>query len=243
MGRNGTMIDKQIDSTYLQETMILKIYQPESYSPLYKYQFCIMQDGDDYYQLGRAATWSDRLHDNGEISNTILVGIHYRDKFDRRQKYHPDGDQQPAYSKFLVHEVVPFLEDLFPSYHMGGSRALVGDSLAGTVSLMTALKYPHTFGKVIMQSPYVDETVKQKVREVNNLHSIAIYHTIGTNETAVDTTDGKKVDFLAPNRELHKLLQAKNMDYTYYELENGKHTWKYWQQDLIRAFTSMLNPI
>ena len=42
---------------------------------------------------------------------------------------------------------------------MGKGRVLIGDSLGGTVSFMTALMYPHTFGKVVMQSPFVDETV------------------------------------------------------------------------------------
>ncbi|QKY71568.1 esterase family protein [Lentibacillus sp. CBA3610] len=243
MRRKGTMTEKQINSHYLNETLTLKIYQPESFSPLYKYQICIMQDGDDYYQLGRAATWSDRLHDNSDISNTILVGIHYRDKVDRRNKYHPDGDQRAAYSKFLVHEVVPFLDDLFPTYHMGQSRALAGDSLAGTLALMTALKYPNTFGKVIMQSPYVNQTVKEAVPEARGIHAIAIYHTIGSYETAVETTDGHTSDFLTPNRELSKLLHDKDMHYIYHELEDASHTWKYWQQDLGRAFISIFDPI
>jgi len=237
------MIEKQIDSHYLNETMTLKIYQPETFSPLYKYQIGIMQDGDDYYQLGRTATWSDRLHDNGDMANTILVGIHYRDKYDRKNKYHPDGSQHHSYRKFLVHEAVPFLDDLFPTYHMGQTRALIGDSLAGTLALMTALTYPNTFGKVIMQSPYVDQTVKQAAQMAKDIHSITIYHTIGTAETAVDTTDGDKSDFLTPNRELHRLLQEKNTDYTYHELQDGRHTWKYWQNDLKRAFTRIFSPI
>ncbi|HLR61662.1 MAG TPA: alpha/beta hydrolase-fold protein [Lentibacillus sp.] len=243
MGRKGKMIEKQIDSCYLNEPMTLKIYQPETFSPLYKYQVCIMQDGDDYYQLGRAATWSDQLHENGEIPNTILAGIHYRDKFDRKDKYHPNGSQNLAYIKFLAHEAAPLLDDLFPTYLVGQSRALVGDSLAGTIALMTALKYPNTFGKIIIQSPYIDEKVKQAVQDAKDIHSIAIYHTVGTEETAVETTDGDKADFLTPNRELNELLQSKNMDYVYHELESGQHTWKYWQKDLSRAFSSIFSSI
>lgn len=235
------MLDKEIHSNYLNETMILKIYQPKSFSPLYKYHICIMQDGDDYYQLGRAATWSDKLHENEEINNTIFVGIHYHDKYDRRKKYHPDGELQQAYIRFLVHEVVPFLDELLPTYHMGQSRALMGDSLAGTLALMTALKYPNTFGNVIMQSPYVDETVNQSVQVAKDIYAIDIYHTIGTAETAVDTTDGKQSDFLTPNRELSERLQQKDMSYTYHELEDGEHTWKYWQNDLQRALKTMFD--
>ncbi|MFC4559359.1 alpha/beta hydrolase [Virgibacillus kekensis] len=238
MGRKGTMIDKEIESKYLNETMTLKIYQPESFSDLYKYHICIMQDGNDYYQLGRAATLSDRLHDSKEIHNTVFVGIHYQDKYDRRKKYHPSGEQNGAYTKFLVNEVVPFLDDLLPTYHMGQSRALMGDSLAGTLALMTAMKYPHTFGKVIMQSPYVDDTVLDAVKEAKDIHSIDVYHTIGTYESAVDTTDGQTLDFVEPNRELHKLLDEKGSSYRYHELEDGEHTWKYWQKDLKRALVS-----
>src|SRR5690625_7906062 len=78
---------------------------------------------------------------------------------------------------------------------MEQSRALVGDSLAVTLALITAVKYPHTFSKVIMQSPYVDEDVLSTVKNAKNIHGIDIYHTIGENETAVDTTDGSEVDF------------------------------------------------
>src|SRR5699024_8647001 len=112
------------------------------------------------------------------------------------------------------------------------------DSLAGTLALMTALRYPNTIGNVIMQSPYVDETVQNTVKNSADICSLNIYHTIGTEETIVHTTDGKKEDFLSPNRELHHLLEAKRSNYIYHELE-GPHTWKPWQKDLKRALTTM----
>jgi enterochelin esterase-like enzyme len=241
MGRKGKMVEKVIESKYLEETMTLQLYQPETFSPLYKYNICIMQDGNDYYQMGRIATLSDKLHANNEITNTVFVGIHYQDKFDRSRKYHPNGEQQAAYIKFLVHEVVPLLDETLPTYHMGQSRALIGDSLAGTLALMTALKYPNTFGKVMMQSPYVDQTVMDAVEQAPNIHGVDIYHTIGTEETAVKTTDGQTLDFVVPNRKLSKLLHAKGPSYTYRELDNGEHTWKYWQKDLPTVLMEMFD--
>ncbi|GAB4073976.1 alpha/beta hydrolase-fold protein [Barrientosiimonas marina] len=237
------MTEKQLHSQYLQETMTLKIYQPEAFSPLYKYQFCIMQDGNDYYQMGRAATWCDELQEQGAITGTILVGIHYSDKWDRREKYHPQGQQSRAYRKFLALEVVPYLDDSFPSLYMAHARTLAGDSLGGSQALMTALTYPHTFGKVIMQSPYVDQSVLDAVKTAKAISSIAVYHSIGTEETAVETTDGDIKDFLTSNRELHNLLQTSHVDNTYHELENGRHTWGYWQHDLRQAFANILGPI
>lgn len=240
MRRKGTMLEQKIVSEFLNEAIVLKIYQPESFSPLYKYYICIMQDGNDYYQLGRVATLSDRLHESGEITNTVFIGIHYQNRYDRREKYHPNGKKQQAYIKFLVREVVPLLDELLPTHHMGKSRCLMGDSLAGTLALMTALQYPNTFGKVIMQSPYVDKTVMDAVKSSGDLPLIDIYHTIGTEETEVVTTEGIKADFITPNRALNKLMKEKEASYLYYELDGG-HTWKPWQKDLKRALVSMFD--
>lgn len=241
MSRKGKMVEHEINSTYLEEKMTLKIYQPESFSPLYKYHICIMQDGNDYYQMGRVATFSDQLHDDAEIENTIFVGIHYRDRYDRLKKYHPSGEQYEAYTKFLMKEVVPYLDDILPTYHMGGARALMGDSLAGTLALTMAMKYPNTFGKVIIQSPLVDEIVLESVRNATNIESLDIYHTIGTSETSVDTTKGPNVDFLTPNRQLKKLLEQKGLTYHYKEIPEGQHTWKYWQKDMINALKTIFS--
>lgn len=239
--RKGKMFDEVIESKYLKESMKLTIYQPESFSPMYKYHICIVHDGNDYYQLGRLASLSDQLHDNVEITDTIFVGIHYIDRYDRRKKYHPSGELNEQYTQFLIYEVVPFLDDLLPSYHMGQSRILMGDSLAGTLSLMTALKYPNTFSKVIMQSPLVDETVLKTAQSAKEISGLEIYHTIGTAEDDVPlTTSEDHIDFITPNRELNKILRENPLDYTYFELENGEHTWKYWQKDLPRALTTIL---
>ncbi|GGC74970.1 hypothetical protein GCM10007216_01970 [Thalassobacillus devorans] len=241
MGRAGTFKDFEINSSYLDETLTLKVYLPENYSPLYKYHIAIMQDGDDYYQMGRVATLSDKLHEKKRIADTIFVGIHYKDKYDRQDKYHPNGEKQDAYIKFLVNEVAPLLDEELPGYHMGSGRTLMGDSLGGTVSLMTALKYPSTFGNVIMQSPFVNRGVMEKVQNSKDLSSLAIYHTIGNEETDVPTTDGDRKDFVSPNHELRDVLNRKPLTYFFHELD-GKHTWKYWQQDMERALMTMFRP-
>nr|WP_246569294.1 alpha/beta hydrolase-fold protein [Allobacillus halotolerans] len=238
VGRAGTLIDREIESDFLNENITIKIYQPENFSSLYKYHLCIMQDGDDYYQLGRAATVSDRLHADEQIENTIFVGIHYQDRYDRWDKYHPDGEKNAEYIKFLRSEVVPLLDEELPGYNVGSCRVLMGDSLGGTVSLMTALKYPNAFGKIIMQSPYVDEQVLKAVEASEEIANMTIYHTIGKDETEVPTTKGSKDDFLEPNRKLHELLRNKVTDY-YYKENEGKHTWKQWQKDLPQAIQTI----
>lgn len=213
---------------------------PANYSPLYKYSLLIAQDGRDYFQLGRVGRVADELLANKEIENVIIVGIPYHSVDDRRKKYHPAGEQYQAYIRFLAHELVPYLDKEYPTYQMGMGRALIGDSLAATVSLMAALQYPHTFGKVLLQSPYVNEHVLYAVTEFSEPSLLNIYHTVGEKETVVKTTSSNEKDFLTPNRELSRIFKEKGYSYFYDEFA-GDHTWTYWQPDLKRAIKLMFS--
>lgn len=230
----GTIKELTFHSLELGEEMQLLVYLPANFSPLYKYALLIAQDGRDYFQLGRIGRLADEFLYEREIENIIIVGVPYKNVADRRRKYHPDGGQNQAYIRFLAHELVPFLDQEYPTYHMGTTRALIGDSLGATVSLMTVLQYPHTFGKVLLQSPLVDEQVMEMVENFTDSQLLDIYHVIGKLETEVPTTDGNISDFLSPNRELSSVISKKSFTY-FYEEFNGNHTWTYWQPDLRRA--------
>lgn len=235
----GKIQDLELYSNALQENMKMLVYLPANYSTLYKYELCIVNDGKDYFQMGRIGRVADALLHEKKINNTIIVGIPYLDRDDRRTKYHPEGEKNEAYIRFLAHELVPFLDNEFPTYGVGHGRTLMGDSLAATISLMTALRYPHTFGKVSMHSPYVDQHVKQAVEQFTTPHLLKLYHVIGTKEVDVPTSDGQRSNFIEPNRELHALLTEKGFP-QFYEEFDGDHTWKYWQKDLPRAVELML---
>ncbi|MDQ0198219.1 alpha/beta hydrolase [Neobacillus ginsengisoli] len=230
----GTIKELTFQSLELGEELQLLVYLPANYSPLYKYTLLIAQDGRDYFQLGRIGRLADEFLFEKEITNLIIVGIPYKDVKDRRRKYHPDGDQNQQYIRFLAHELAPYLDKEFPTYQMGSTRALIGDSLGATVSLMTALQYPHTFGKVLLQSPFVDNTVLELVENFSESQLLEIYHVVGNQETEVQTTDGKVSDFLTPNRKLSKIISQKSLTY-FFEEFNGNHTWTHWQPDLRRA--------
>lgn len=230
----GTIQDVTLFSDALQEDMQLLIYIPANYSPLYKYTVLIANDGKDYFQLGRISRVADELLENKEIENMIIVGIPYKSVEDRNKKYHPSGKQHATYLRFLAHELVPYLDETYPTYQIGMGRALIGDSLAATVSLLAAVKYPNIFGKVLLHSPMVNEEVLSQVENIRTPHSFSIYHVVGTGEDKVKTTNGKIENFLNPNRQLNSLMQEKGFSLFYDEFE-GDHTWKHWQPDLKRA--------
>lgn len=238
--RQGKIEEHIFKSKELNEEIPLLIYKPAHYSPLNKYSILIVQDGKDYFQLGRIGRAADELYEKNLLENIIIVGIPYRNVEDRREKYHPDGKKQGAYIRFLAHEVVPFLDESFPTYQVGSGRALGGDSLAATVSLMTALTYPNIFGKLLLHSPYVNEKVLSSLEDFDQPHLLQLYHVIGRKETEVKLTSGETQDFLEPNRELNTLTEAKAIR-NFYEEFDGDHSWKYWQPDLKRALTIMFS--
>ncbi|WP_181884630.1 alpha/beta hydrolase [Neobacillus piezotolerans] len=234
----GTIQEAQFESAALGEAVELLIHLPATFSPLYKYSILIAQDGHDYFRLGRIGTLADELLAKKEIENLLIVGIPYKDIEDRRSKYHPDGEKHGAYLRFLAHELVPWLDREYPTYQMGSTRALAGDSLAASVSLHAALTYPHTFGKVIAQSPFVNKAILDAVKKYSGNPPLHVYHSIGDEEDAAELANGKIADFLSPNRELHSLLSKKSTSCEYTEFEGG-HTWTYWQPDLWKALKAL----
>lgn len=230
----GTVKDYVIYSNKLGEDMEFLVYLPSTFSHLYKYHVLIAQDGADYFQLGKIGKFVDELLHRNEIERVIVVGVPYKNGQDRLDKYHPKGEKSSAYLQFLVHELVPFLDHEFPTYQMGMGRALIGESLAGHISFRAALQFPHTFGKVALQSPYVTEDILTAVQAFPQPHLLDIYHVIGKEEQSVKTTRGKLENFIEPNRILSNLINEKGFSYSYHEFD-GDHTWKYWQPDLKRA--------
>ena len=234
--KTGSIKGISFYSKELNEDLELLVYVPSNFSHLYKYSILIAQDGKDYFQMGKIGRVADELLEKQEIENIIIIGVPYKNVDDRWNKYHPDGLKHTAYKRFLAHELVPFIDAEYPTYQMGMSRALIGDSLAATVSLMTALDYPHTFGKIALHSPLVDETVLSKVDGFQYPHLMQIYHTIGINERNVQTSKMGIIDFVEPNQELHLLIEGKGFP-SFYEEIDGDHTWRAWQSDMKRTLS------
>lgn len=230
----GVVQDLTLYSEALQEEMQLLIYLPPNYSPLYKYSVLIANDGKDYFQLGRISRVADELYEQKEIENLIIVGVPYKNVKDRREKYHPEGIKHQSYIRFLAQELIPYIDANYPTYQIGMGRALIGDSLAATVSLLTALQYPHTFGKVILHSPLVNDYVLSQVENYKDVRAFSLYQVVGKDETAVKTGDGLLTDFITLNRKLHNLIRKKGFS-TFYDELDGDHTWKLWQPDMKRS--------
>lgn len=227
----GTVYEEKINSKELNEEIPLLIYLPPQFTTLKKYPVLLAQDGPDYFQLGRLASTADEMIQAGEIEELIVIGISHSRGEDRSQKYHPDGSKHEAYMRFMSLELSTYVQNQFNTFLLGSGMGLIGDSLGGYVSLKCGVQFPRTFGKVIIQSPYIESRLTEDIQHFKGFELITLYHSVGSEEERFQSPDGKLKDFLTPNRNLSKFLAKKGFDYRYEEYEGG-HLWSDWQLNL-----------
>ncbi|MFC0237813.1 alpha/beta hydrolase [Fictibacillus phosphorivorans] len=230
----GSITDDKIYSNYLDEEIDLLIYLPSKFTPLVKYPILIAQDGRDYFQLGKLAKTADLLMEEENLQSCIIVGVNHKGIEDRKAKYDPTGEKHENYIRFMAFELTSYLNEKFNTLQLGAGMGLIGDSLGGYIAFKLSILYPNTFGKVIVQSPYVPESLIETVESIEHMQTLTIYHSIGDEEEQFTNPEGITKDFLTPNRQLSKLLNNLALDYEYAEFQ-GNHLWVNWQKDLIPA--------
>ena len=235
-------INKHIlHSNILERDVTLSVYLPEDYSELFKYQVIICFDGLDFLRFGRLQREYERLRREDEIQRAIIIGFHYEDVDKRREEFHPQGTRSHKTVQVVGKELLPFIDKTFPTYKVGNARILMGDSLAGSIALLTALTYPTMFSQVAMLSPHSDESVIDKFNKCIQYSELSIWHAIGLEEEdfALPTT-GERANFLTPNRDLATVIKDKGLTYHYLEFE-GRHNWKSWKpllSDILKYYLS-----
>lgn len=234
--RRGTIVDDSIYSEKLTKDVPLMMYLPHNYSPLYTYPTLYLQDGEEYFSLGKIAKVLDQLIDEQKIDKCIVVGVPVESKKERLVLYRSKGSKHEAYKRFFAEELVPYIDKKYATNPINGARAIMGDSLGGSVSLDIALQYPHTFHYVISQSGAFYEGTIERLEAFNQSPALlSIYQTIGSEETHVETSIGD-LNLLHLNREVKKIIEAKKIP-LYYKEYNGDHTWGYWQEDIPTILT------
>ncbi|BCU51932.1 enterochelin esterase-like enzyme [Staphylococcus auricularis] len=237
----GEVTRVNFTSDILNRDITLSIYLPKDYSALRQYKIIFCFDGRDFFSFGQIHRKYEKLRQTKRIDDAIFVGFHYESVDKRREEFHPQGDKAPLTVKTMAQELLPYVEAQFPTYHLANSRILLGDSLAGSIALLTALSYPRIFSQVGVLSPQHDDVLTQLLDRCQFKSNLTIWQAVGKEESdfALPTT-GKRADFLTPNRTLHEHIAATEITHHYEEFEGG-HRWKSWQgilDDLLLYFLS-----
>jgi len=227
-----TIEKKTISSTFLNEERSLRIYLPPGYNELLSYPVIYCQDGEEFFNFGRIATFMTRgIIDEG-LEPAIIVGVDVNIA-NRTAEYAPDGDRHQAYISFMAEELVPWVEQHYPVRTSRDERILAGDSLGATVSLHLALRYDDLFCKIISFSGAYLKSTQQALAHHKDLSWLQMFMIIGTDETSVKTERGT-FDFLLENRLTKEILDQKQTKLLYIE-KPGQHLWGFWQNEMSSA--------
>ncbi|QLK85658.1 esterase family protein [Staphylococcus sp. 17KM0847] len=228
----GVVTETQFSSEYLERDITLSIYLPQDYSERARAKVVFCFDGRDFLRFGQLHRVYERLRQQAEVERAIFVGFHYESVAKRRIEFHPQGSQSANTVKAVVQEILPWIDRTFSTYNMAEGRILLGDSLAGSIALMTALVYPRLVSQVGVLSPYYDDVVETLFQRCQFREQLSIWHVIGQEERDFQLpTSGERADFLTPNRTLSARIQETSAHYYYEELDGG-HNWKTWRQVL-----------
>lgn len=232
-----TIEKHQLASRFLDHERSLRVYLPPGYNELLSYPVIYCQDGEQFFNFGRIATFlTQGILDDG-VEPAIIVGVDVNTAI-RTSEYAPEGERHQAYTTFFAEELVPWVENQYAARQERHERILAGDSLGATVSMHLALNYRDLFCKLISFSGAFFQSTRKRLQAENDLSWLEIYMQIGLDETEVVTERGT-YNFLTENRETMELLHAKNAKLLYTE-KPGTHIWKYWQAEMPAAIRHFL---
>ncbi len=194
-----------------------------------------VQDGKDYLELGgleKAIQNVVRL--NPELADhLVFVLVHPGDSIERWESFSRKGASFPNYLRFINDEFIPDIESNLGVEKIS-KRGLLGDSLAGNISLNIALEKPEIWTHVLLQSPAVSEGDIRQL-EALDLSTWNVYQTVGIYEDEFESAiSEEKLYILTRNRQLYRSFLLKSVNVSYIESE-AEHLWKVWERDLPAA--------
>lgn len=192
-------------------------------------------DGSDYWndEMGSLVITLDNLIARRRIVPIVAVFI---DPWDRpkkgnrrQQELIPAADRSCPFCEFVVRELVPAIDNAYPTWKDREGRAILGTSLGGLHATLMATRYASTFGMAGIQSPAYQPApwVLESVGSAERL-PLKTFINAGTFEPEV-----------AENaRRLRVMLESRHAVVKQLEVHQG-HSWGQWRallDDMLRFF-------
>ncbi len=146
----------------------VRVWLPPGYGGQRRHPVLYLHDGQHQFSgSGMKGGWRAdeaalQLIERGDIAPLILVAVAHG--ADRIGDYTPVamqregrtmGGSAPAYARFLVEELKPFIDHRYRTLPGAQHTALGGSSLAGLATMWLLLQHPQTFGAGLVVSPSV----------------------------------------------------------------------------------------
>jgi enterochelin esterase-like enzyme len=187
-------------SRFLRNQRDIIVYLPPGYDeePARRFPVLYMHDGQNLFDRATAfggVDWNvrgaaDQLIEAGAIQPLVIVGIYNAGK-SRINEYTPTksaklgGGRADRYAKFLLQELMPFIESEYRVSKDPAVTGVAGSSLGGLVSLYIGLQNSRLFGKIAALSPSLwwdQRSIFRFAERINPQPRPRIWLDIGTRE-------------------------------------------------------------
>lgn len=217
-------------STHLQKTLdYIVVKTKEKIEDAY---VLYVQDGRDYWEIGGLEkAVQDLVQINPKLAqHLVLVLIHPGDSMERWESFSRKGALFHQFLRFMNDEIIPEIERSLDVVKIS-KRGLLGDSLAGNISLNIAAEQPEIWTHLLLQSPAVSDEDIGQLEDVD-LSGWNVYQSVGIYEDKfVSSISNEKLYILTKNRQLHQTFLSNKAKVKYIETED-EHLWKVWERDL-----------
>jgi predicted alpha/beta superfamily hydrolase len=247
------------ESKIYHSTRTLRVLVPANYFSPHNthrsYPVLYMQDGQNLFDkvTSNSGEWQmdetvEHLVGGFRIPPMFVVGIDNGGE-KRSSEYLPYPDSHndkdgvtdekdvhgKEYARFVVTEVMPFIEKRYRIARGTMNAGLGGSSYGGDIALYTALQYPGTFGHLLIESPPLWIGNEQLMKDVQKAKVLPqkIYLGIGNDEDPSDPKISEEAVKLV--QELESELRKKGLGPARLKLvvdEGGMHNEEYWSKRL-----------
>ncbi|MCP4899563.1 MAG: PQQ-binding-like beta-propeller repeat protein [bacterium] len=132
------------------------------------------------------------------------------------------GENKDQYARMVVEEIVPLIDGKYRTVAESDSRATMGASAAGFMSVYLAFNHPGVFGWAVGQSANFDQQLGDEMKEIlaaaNDRVPTRFFLHWGTYDFRLEAQD---IDRIGVNRELVKQLEEKGYKVVGREMPHG----------------------
>ncbi|MFC1480742.1 alpha/beta hydrolase-fold protein [Candidatus Neomarinimicrobiota bacterium] len=209
----GNIIDTTFYSKHLANSRLIEIYLPPGYDDSHRqYPLALFHDGHEYLELALADGILNELIATNRITPVIAVFV---TPVDRTAEY--AGESISTYGKFLIDELLPWVDARYRISTDPELRAVIGASNGGNISLWLGFNYPTVFGMVAAQSSNVEPSIAQEYASAPK-RDITLYMDLGLYD----------IPILLPRvRNFIPILEEQGYLFSYAEYPEG-HNWRFW---------------
>ncbi len=229
----GAVEQHWMTSKALNDRRTFWVWLPPHFNAQKPHPVAYFNDGGDYLRLADLPRLLDYLVEWGRIPPLIAVLAKPND----RVKEYARNNQ---YVRFLVDELVPWVDGLYPTRDAPAARAIIGASYGGLCAAHVARRRPNVFGLVGGQSGYYSYQNDALLRDYAAAQNLGIrFHlVVGSFETDARGNGKPESDLVAAQRRFAELLRGKGYDVACAEYPEG-HQWGFWRAhvgDALRFF-------